>query len=323
MSKITRRDFVNGTLMAAGASMLPFRAIGATVLDMLDPLYYPPSLTGLRGSHEGSSLHAHRIAWGGNPSVWGPAIELKETYDLIVVGGGISGLSAAYFYQQEHGKNKKVLILDNHDDFGGHAKRNEHTVGDDTRLTYGGSQSLASPHTFSETVRNLLADLGVDLDRFKTAYDVDFFKRNNLGAVTYFNKQMFGEDKVVKHPFSNFPWWMEGLQRPKLSQEEAVELAPLSEKGKRQLLDVMKGGLHILKMPKEEMADYISSHSYFDYLKTTLGVDDPEVLEMARTSCSDWAGAGADILTIGEALGCGALGLDPATWKDVVGEEAY
>ncbi len=303
--------------------MLPFRAKGESVLDMLDPLYYPPSLTGLRGSHEGSETPAHRIAWGGNRSVWGPTTDLNEAYDLIVVGGGISGLSAAYFYQQEHGKNKKVLILDNHDDFGGHAKRNEHTIGNDTRLTFGGSQSLASPHTFSDTALTLLSDLGVDLDRFKTAYDVDFFKRNTLGAVTYFNKHNFGADIVVKHPFCDYPWWMEGLQRPKISQEEAVELAPLSERGKQQLLRVLKGGLHVLMAPTEGLADYISTHSYFDYLKSTLGIDDPGVLTMARTSCSDWAGAGADILTIEEALGCGALGLDPTTWKDVVGEEEY
>ncbi|MDP7518480.1 MAG: NAD(P)/FAD-dependent oxidoreductase, partial [Arenicellales bacterium] len=126
-SKIKRRDFINGTLVATGASMLPFRATGQAVLDKLNPLYYPPSLTGLRGSHPGSDAHAHARAWT-KKSDWGPTAKLNESYDLVVVGGGISGLSAAYFYQQKHGKDKKVLILDNHDDFGGHAKRNEHVI---------------------------------------------------------------------------------------------------------------------------------------------------------------------------------------------------
>ena len=322
MSNITRRDFINGTLMAAGTSMLPFRATGQTVLDTLDPLYYPPALTGLRGSHVGSSVHAHSKAWAKKLD-WGPTAELKEEYDLIVVGGGISGLSAAFFYQQEHGRDKKVLILDNHDDFGGHAKRNEHTVGGDTRLIYGGSQTLVSPHAFSATVLNLLNDLGVDLGRFKTAYDAGFFKRHNLGAVTYFNKRHFGEDKVVKHPFCDYPWYVQGLQRPKLSYEEAVKQTPLSEKGKKQLLRVLKCGLHVLKVPKEELQKYISTHSYFDYLKTTLGVDDPGVLKMARHSASDFAGGGTDVLTLAEALECGVLGLDPLTLKDILGEEAY
>ena len=309
--------------------MLPFGCTRKPVLanldpfDKLDPFYYPPALTGLRGSHVGSYSDAHDRAWA-RKSNWGPTTDLKEEYDLIVVGGGISGLSAAFFYQQEHGKDKKVLILDNHDDFGGHAKRNEHTVGDDTRLSFGGSQSVVSPHARSETVLNLLKDLGVDLDRFRTAYDLDFFKRNNLGAVTYFNKQKFGEDKVVKHPFCDYPWYLEGLLRPKLSHEEAVTQTPLSEGGKEQLLRALKDGLHALKVPKKELQKYISTHSYFDYLKATLGIDDPGVLEMARNSCVDGAGPGADVLTIEEALESGALGLDPvATLKYVIGEEEY
>ncbi len=302
--------------------MVPFGCTNEAVLDKIDPLYYPPALTGLRGSHVGSYTDAHSRAWA-EKSDWGATTALKEEYDLIVVGGGISGLSAAFFYQQEHGRDKKVLILDNHDDFGGHAKRNEHTVGDDTRLTFGGSQSLASPHTYSETARKLIEELGVDLDRFKTAYDFDFFKRNNLGAVTYFNKQKFGEDKVVKHPFCDYPWYVQGLQRPVLSHEEAAKQAPLSEKGKEQLLRVLKGGLHVLKVPKEGLQEYISTHSYFDYLRTTLGVDDSGVLEMARNSCADFSGAGADVMSIAEALECGVLGLDPLTLKDLIGEEEY
>ena len=101
-SKITRRDFINGTLMAAGASMLPFGLTSGAILDKLYPMYYPPSLTGLRGSHPGSHTHTHARAWD-RKSDWGPTTELKEIYDLVVVGGGISGLAAAYFYQQKHG----------------------------------------------------------------------------------------------------------------------------------------------------------------------------------------------------------------------------
>ena len=166
MSKISRRDFVNGTLMAAGSSMLPLEASGQAAMAALDPSYYPPARTGLRGSHPGSNENAHARAWDGR-SDWGPTTKLAETYDLVVVGGGLSGLSAAYFYQQEHGKDKKVLILDNHDDFGGHAKRNEHTIDGHPVLGEGGSESLEFPHEFGEVVRNLMNDLGVDMDRFQ------------------------------------------------------------------------------------------------------------------------------------------------------------
>ncbi|MHC4742423.1 MAG: NAD(P)-binding protein, partial [Planctomycetota bacterium] len=149
MSKITRRDFVNGTLMAAGASMLPFGAAGQAVLGALDPAYYPPALTGLRGDNAGSYTNAHMRALA-NKSYWGSTAKLEEEYDLVVVGGGISGLSAAFFYQQEHGKDKKVLILDSHADFGGQCARNEHTIGDNMRLIFGGSQTIVSPHARSK-----------------------------------------------------------------------------------------------------------------------------------------------------------------------------
>lgn len=295
--------------------MLPLGCASEDVLKKLDPSYYPPALTGLRGSHPGANVHAHDKAWA-KKSDWGLTTDLKETYDLIVVGGGLSGLSAAYFYQQEHGKDTKVLILDNHDDFGGHAKRNEHTINGDTRLTYGGSQTLVEPHSGGEVVMNLFKDLGVDLERFKTAYDVDFFKRNGLGAVAYFNKEVFGEDKVVQHPYCNYPNYVEGLMPSPLSHEEAAQQAPLGERGKEQLLRVLNGGLHAIKVPKKELREYIRSHSYFDYLENTLGVDDPGVMRMARYSGLDWASSAIDLLTIESAKNCGALGFAPVAVYD-------
>jgi len=322
MKKITRRDFINGTLMVAGASMLPFGCTGKAVLDLLDPSYYPPALTGLRGDNPGSYTSAHNRAWA-DQSDWGSTTKLKEEYDLIVVGGGLSGLSAAFFCQQKHGKDKKVLILESHADFGGQCARNEHTIGDSTRLIFGGSQTIVSPHARSKTTLKLLKDLGVDLDGLKSNFDVAFFKRHNLRGVTYFNKRKFGVDKVVKHPFCYYQRFVEGLLRPELSYEEAVKQTPLSKKGKEQLLRVLKGGVHVLKVPKEKLEEYISTHSYFDYLKNTLGVDDPMVLEMARNSCVDNLGEGADVTTIGDALSTGGLGLDPASLKDVMGKKKY
>ena len=208
------------------------------------------------------------------------------------------------------------MILDNHDDFGGHAKRNEHTIDGTTRITYGGSQTLVEPGHAHTIVLHLLEDIGVDLDRFKTAYDTGFFERNALGAVTYFNKDVFGEDKVVQHPYCNYPNYVEGLQGARLSNEEAARQAPLSGKGREQLLRVLDGGLHRLKVPKEELQNYIRTHSYFNYLKDTLGVDDPGVLRMARHSGLDWGSTGTDLMSIAEAKSCGGLGFAPVAVYD-------
>lgn len=315
MSRITRRDFINGTLMAAGSSMLPLDAGSQAAMVALDPAYYPPARTGLRGSHPGSNDIAHNLAWAGRED-WGPVTTLPETYDLVVVGGGLSGLAAAYFYQQKHGRHRTVLILDNHDDFGGHAKRNEHTIDGKTRISYGGSQTIVEPKHAEAIVLNLLEDIGVDLRRFETAYDTEFFRRHNLGGVTYFNEEVFGEDKVVQHSYCNYPNYVEGVLGGKISHEEAARQAPLSARGKEQLLQVLNGGLHRLNVPEEDLQDYISTHGYFDYLKDTLGVDDPGVLRMARHSGLDWASSGTEMLSIAEARSAGAMGFEPKAVYD-------
>ena len=126
---ITRRDFLNGASIAIGASLLSPGTFWTDVLadeavyaPEKAPGYYPPAKTGMRGSHDGSWEVAHSLRDGKH---WDNAAPDTESYDLIVVGGGISGLSAAYFYRQQAGPKARVLILENHDDFGGHAKRNE------------------------------------------------------------------------------------------------------------------------------------------------------------------------------------------------------
>src|SRR5262245_29588915 len=124
---ITRRDFLNGvSLSVVGAMLAPAlaRAAAQEFAPERAADYYPPTRVGMRGTHEGSFEVAHQLrdrkAW----DVSG-AVPTGETYDLVIVGGGLSGLSAAYYFIRDVGPSAKVLILDNHDDFGGHAKRNE------------------------------------------------------------------------------------------------------------------------------------------------------------------------------------------------------
>src|SRR5579872_7444222 len=173
--KITRRDFLNGVAVTAGAAMMPWHLFADDAPEK-SPNYYPPALTGMRGSHPGSFETAHSLRDGTFWDSVGKPEDTGETYDLIVVGGGISGLAAAHFYRRAAGPKARILILDNHDDFGGHAKRNEFTIGARTLIGYGGSQSMQSPKTlWSDVAKGLLQELGVDVGRFETAFDRDFY----------------------------------------------------------------------------------------------------------------------------------------------------
>ncbi|MEH6551773.1 MAG: NAD(P)-binding protein [Pseudomonadales bacterium] len=137
---ITRRDFLNGAALTIAATAVPYRALALGNVATSTTDYYPPLLTGMRGSHKGSFEVAHALArYGKRPTEYQP---LDEEYDLVVVGGGISGLTAAYLYRQQMGDDAKILVLDNHDDFGGHAKRNEFNSGGKTLLGFGGSINL-------------------------------------------------------------------------------------------------------------------------------------------------------------------------------------
>ncbi len=172
---ITRRDFLNGVAIGAGGLVASDPMLAALLSEETVPEkapgYYPPALTGIRGNHDGTFTYAHRLRDGKHWDAAGAAVKTGEAYDLVVVGGGISGLAAAYFYRKSAGKKARILILDNHDDFGGHAKRNEFQAGGRMLLSYGGTQSIESPGSYSAAAKGLLAEVGIRTERFYKAYD--------------------------------------------------------------------------------------------------------------------------------------------------------
>ncbi|MDC1478710.1 NAD(P)-binding protein [Pseudomonadales bacterium] len=165
-TQITRRDLLNGMAISAVGAMLPAYAgepkvrLGSSMRPGGPSTYYPPTLTGMRGSHAGSFEVAHALAWEGQkPDAYE---SLDEHYDLVVVGAGMSGLAAAWYYLKKAGPEARVLVLDNHDDFGGHAKRNEFHHKDRMILSLGGAQNLDNPSNYGDIAGSLLIDLGID-----------------------------------------------------------------------------------------------------------------------------------------------------------------
>ncbi|MGH6769131.1 MAG: NAD(P)-binding protein [Xanthobacteraceae bacterium] len=262
MPTISRRDFLNGAALTIAAGLTPAMQAAA------QPWRYPPALTGLRGQHPGSFEAAHAfVRERANFAV--DAVPAEERYDLVVVGGGISGLAAAWFYRRAMGAQARILILDNHDDFGGHAKRNEFTIDGRLVIGYGGSQSIDSPASWwSETAKGLLRDLGVDVKRFETAFERDLYTSLGLARGVFFARESFGRDVLV----TGDSLGMSGgtIKRRLANAKPLVEFVagfPISEASKRQLLSLYSGARDPLAgKSAAEKHHILKITSYRDYL---------------------------------------------------------
>jgi spermidine dehydrogenase len=281
---IARRDFLDCIAIAASsiaAGMLPGVVSGGLAKEVVGGdrrSLYPPRLTGLRGSHPGSFELAHELRHGNIPlRVSGPT----ETYDLVIVGGGISGLSAAYFYR-ERKPSARILILDNHDDFGGHAKRNEFELRGRVQLMNGGTLGIDSPRPYSVVAARLLRKLGVDPVRLDaTCAKKDFYQSIGLGRGIFFDRETFGSDKLIVGVDTK-PW-AELMADAPLAPIVRADIARLNEAK----IDYMPG------LSSKEKKEHLARMSYRDFL-VNVAKADPGVLPVfqARTH-GEW-GVGID-----------------------------
>ncbi len=296
---VTRRDFLNGCAIAVGASLVPthsewLHAFGAAEPDFdpkKNPNYYPPAKTGMRGSHDGSWEVAHAMRDG---QTWPDPVDDKESYDLVVVGGGISGLASAYFFRKFAGANSKILILDNHDDFGGHAKRNEFKAGNRILLGYGGTQSLEAPHHYSKVAFGLLQELNIDVDRFHKYFDQSLYKSMNLKRATFFDKETFGKDVLLP----GFGTHYLGLE---YSQETLAKI-PIAEPARQDLTRLQTTTVDYLAgLSPEEKRRKLIKTSYKDYLLEYVKVH-PDVIKIFQTAPHGLYGVGIDAVSAWDCL---------------------
>jgi spermidine dehydrogenase len=316
---ITRRDFLNGIAIgtaacaypaaltaggsdpasAAGAGPAGAESLGAAAAAASDsataaqnaPGYYPPLLTGMRGSHPGSFEAAHALRDGQPPP---PSEDTGERYDLIVIGAGISGLAAAHFYRAQRGAGSRILLLDNHDDFGGHAKRNEFYLDGRLHLMNGGTLEIDSPRPYGPVAAGLLKTLGLDVPSLvKKTQHLQYYEHFGLKQGVFFDRETFGEDRLIV-----------GTDKATLAQ--ALGRAPLSAKARAQIVELETGNVDYLPgLSSDEKKQRLSHMSYQAFLRDVVGVE-PAVLKFYYARTMDEQGVGIDAQS---ALDCWAFDL--------------
>ncbi|MBB6144801.1 spermidine dehydrogenase [Silvibacterium bohemicum] len=310
--KITRRDFMQGAAMTIGAAAASHKSLlaqtGAAGEAQNGAGYDPPALHGMRGSHEGSYQVAHSLRDG---SFWhsaGAPMETGESYDLIVVGGGISGLSSARFFREAAGKNARVLILENHDDFGGHAKRNEFEVNGKFMLGYGGTYAIESPAPYSAVAKRVIGELGIDVPSYSKHANDQLYGQLGLKQKIFFDKETFGADRLAISPYSRWGGALPG-DAARRWQEFAAQ-SPMTDQAKADLKRLYElDSDPYPSLSSEVKKAKLARMSYASYLNYVVKVD-PQVVALLNAHPQPLYGLGIDAVSAQDAWGLGLPGFN-------------
>jgi spermidine dehydrogenase len=291
---IARRDFLQGAAIGVGGMLLggglaPELATAAAEIAEQDRIgYYPPKRLGMRGSHAGSFEAAHLLR--DSRSLTGPIADTGESFDLIVVGAGISGLAAAHFFRAASPRGR-VLVLDNHDDFGGHAKRNEFHVNGRMHLLNGGTLSIESPRPYGKVAAGLMRTLGIDAKALDEACtNKTLYESLGLHQGVFFDRETFGVDRLA-------------VRKGERRADTVAYLAqtPLTEQVRKDILRIEHGDEDYFPgLTSAQKKDRLSRISYEHYLLKVVKAD-PGVLPYYLHVTDGWWGCGIDAVS---ALDC-------------------
>jgi spermidine dehydrogenase len=281
-SSITRRDFVNGMLVATGAGLLPgvpgsARATGVAIdASLPDDWYGYGGVGDYRLSHGNTPeavAMAHRIRDGGFGRIdrmSGPV----EEYDLVIVGGGMAALGAALEYCKKRRAGQTCLLLDNHPVFGGEAKENEFDVNGITLLAPQGSNGFFLPPAVDDPDgatgdARYYAELGIPRDLPYRDWPADQaplgFCKDNYGYLVVGLQEQISVGHFFRSAASPGGSWAVDMWRQQLAN------TPLSPGERGSLLEWYRAGRARQFATDQEARRYLDRMSYKDYLERKLG----------------------------------------------------
>jgi spermidine dehydrogenase len=292
-TQITRRDFVNGALVGGGGALLgaPFAGslhAGTPATDTFTGYGGVGDYAKANGNTWPVVQAAHRLRDGGYDAAAFAAAKPAGDFDLVVVGGGIAGLSAAYYFTKAAGTGKRVLLLDNHSMLGGEARQNEFIVAGERLLGPQGSNDFGIPVPGSGSLADaFFTEFAIPREYSWQPWDARLkplrFARDN-----YSNMDGFQESQVdVGYFFGDGPdgkplWrrniWGNGLRD-----------TPFPEAARRDLLRWRADNGAV----SDAQDRYLDTLTYKDYLERVRGYD-PAVTRLAEPIVGLLSGVSAD-----------------------------
>jgi spermidine dehydrogenase len=266
--EITRRDFLNSTLLGSGALLLnPLSPAQLLSQNASASGSNADDWTGYGGVGDYANSNGntqavidagHRIRDGEFENLPGSAIDTQETYDCVIVGGGISGLAAALTFQQLAGKQKSCLVLDNHPIFGGEAKRNEFLVDGHRLIAHQGSAFFPIPYPHSFIAR-FYESIGLKTPRLEYQKWGGASPEMKLSTTPYLGSAPSGMYFGAKFGRPEGVWFVD-------ASEKKFEGAPLSEKVREEVLRYESGSdAEAPQYPGDEISRRLDTITLEDY----------------------------------------------------------
>lgn len=291
---ITRRDFLNASLLGAGTVLL--EASAPLSLLAQEKLWHDYGGVGDYANSAGNTEEvvriAHEIRDGRYDRLTGEVVDTAELYDLVVIGGGMSGLGAAFYFRKAKKPNQNCLVIENHPIFGGESKRNEFIVNGQRLIGPQGANEFDIPARPGELGYELYKELGIPRQFRYAAWNSKFkaleFDRTNYGFQLWVDESPSFGYFFDQRSHGVQSQWIQDVWGRKL------EGTPFPDPVKRDFLTWRNPGRKYYSGADFER--WLDTMTYKDYLEQVVGLS-PQVTRYGDPILAAAIGLGSDVIS--------------------------